>query len=119
MLLTFGPRLNGGFKRFTGSTGALGQGSRQDASHILGSTNSQGGTSTRTVFAADCVHGFEVPFEIRPAHVGFLAAPTDPLLPTYLHTHTRPQETKGAFGPNNSLWGPVSNTAKIWLGLPY
>ena len=101
MLLAFGPRLNGGFKRFTGATGALGQGSRQDASHILGISNSQGGTSTRTVFAVDHVHRFEMPFEIRPAHAGFLAAPTDPFLPTYLHTHARPQETKGAFGPKN------------------
>ena len=58
MLLAFGPRLNGGFKRFTGATGALGQGSRQDASHILGISNSQGGTSTRTVFAVDHVHRF-------------------------------------------------------------
>ena len=64
-------------------------------------TNSQGGTSTGTVFAADCVHGSVRRFLSRPAHVGFLAAPTDPLLPTYLHTHTRPQETKGAFGPKN------------------
>ena len=86
MLLTFGPRLNGGFKRFTGSTGALGQGSRQDASHNLGSTNSQGGTSTRTVFAADRLHGFEGPFEIVPVHVGFLRNNYLCSPPTYLHT---------------------------------
>ena len=87
MLLTFGPRLNGGFKRFTGSTGALGQGSRQDASIILGSTNSQGGTSTRTVFGADRLHGFEGPFEIVPVHAIFVTQQL-PVLPSYLHTYT-------------------------------
>ena len=92
----------------TGPTGAPGPGGPRDASIRLPRTNSQGGTSTRTVFAADRVHGFEGPFEICPAHVGFLAAPTDPLLPTYLHMHTRLRETKGAFGPNKFNSGSVA-----------
>ena len=58
MLLTFGLRLNWLSKNITGPTGAPGRGGRGDACNILPRTNSQGGTSTRTVFAVDHVHRF-------------------------------------------------------------
>ena len=51
-------------------------------------------------FAGDCRHGSVRTFSSCPAagfllRSNYLCSP-----PTYLHTHTRLRETKGAFGPN-------------------
>ena len=66
-------------------------------------------------------------FLIHPAHAGFLRSSYLWSPPTYLHTHTRLQETKGAFGPKNVLQillitkmikATVGNTT-VWILEPF